>query len=263
MAGLVEPDALAGTSPEWTTFGCDLDNGPAPRAAIGLIALASDLTSEPELRRFLSCEGVALYANRIPMPKLATVETLGDLEHGITRTVAGLVPDNHLDVIAFGCTSGTMAIGSSRVAELIRAAKPGIACSDPISAGLKGLKQLGCRRIAVLTPYVDEVNAVVAAYICGRGFEIVAKGSFKQPGDPEMCRITPETIYHAGLELGSAEVDGLFVSCTALRVSPILDALEKALGKPVVSSNQALAWDCLRLAGCDEPIAGYGRLLTL
>ncbi len=262
MAGLTEPETLSETTPEWTTLDCAFDSGPAPRAAVGLIALASDLTSEPELRNFLSCEGVALYANRIPMPKVATLETLGDLEHNITSTVAGLVPDNRLDVIAFGCTSGTMAIGSGRVAELIRAIKPGIACSDPISAGLKGLRELGCRRIAVLTPYVDEVNAVVEAYISERGFEIAAKGSFKQPGDPEMCRITPQTIYQAGLELGSAEVDGLFISCTALRVSPILNALEQALGKPVVSSNQALAWDCLRLAGCNEPVAGYGRLLT-
>jgi len=261
---MAEPASAPSTAEppsNWMTFPCELDDGPAPKAAVGLIALASDLTSEPELRSFLPRDGVALYANRIPMPKEATVEALRQLEANITRTVAGLVPDNHLDVIAFGCTSGAMAIGKDRVAAHIRAAKPAIPCTDPISAGLKGLRALGCRRIAVLTPYVDEVNAVVEAYIGAQDFEVAVKGSFKQAGDPEMCRIPPSAIHQAGLELGRADVDGLFISCTALRVSPILERLEQALGKPVVSSNQALAWDCLRLAGCNEQVPGYGRLL--
>jgi maleate isomerase len=58
-------------------------------------------------------------------------------------------------------------------------------------------------------------------------------------------------------------VDGLFISCTALRVSLVLRAPEDALGKPVVASNQALAWDCLRQAGYRDPVSGYGRLLQL
>lgn len=247
----------------WTTFPCDLDNGPAPRAAIGLIALASDMVSEPELRIFLPHDEVALYTNRIPMPKVVTVDSLRQMENNLSTTVAGLVPDDHLDVVAYGCTSGTMSIGAEQVAAKIQAAKPGVACTDPITAGMKGLRALGCKRIGLLTPYIDEVNTVVEAYISQHGFEIVTKGSFKQIGDPEMCRIPPTAIYNAALSLGQADVDGLFLSCTALRTSSIIESLEEALGKPVVSSNQALAWDCLRLAGYTEPVYGYGRLLTI
>ena len=247
----------------WRTMACELDDGPAPRAAIGLIALASDSVIEPELRRFLPDDGIGLYVNRIPMPAAANVETLGTMARDITETTRGLMPDNPLDVIAFGCTSGTMTIGEERVAEQIRAARPGVACSDPISAGLKGLRALGCRRIALLTPYVDEVNELVGAYVARHGFEIAVKGSFKQNGDPEICRVPPADIFRAGLELGGGEVDGLFISCTALRVSPVLGELEAALGKPVVASNQALAWDCLRQAGVTEALRGFGELMRL
>lgn len=251
-----------GMGSEWTTFPCILDDGPARRVAIGLVALASDMVSEPELYTFLPKDGVALYTNRIPMPKVVTVSTLRQMEHNLSKTVAGLVPDDHLDVVAYGCTSGTMSIGAEQVAAQIRVAKPGVACTDPITAGMEGLRALGCQRIGLLTPYIDEVNAVVEAYITSHGFEIVVKGSFKQRGDPEMCRIPPQAIYEAALSLGQADVDGVFLSCTALRTSSIIEPLEKALGKPVVSSNQALAWHALRLAGYTDPVEGYGRLLT-
>ncbi|MEM7223199.1 MAG: Asp/Glu racemase [Pseudomonadota bacterium] len=248
----------------WRAMACAQDDGPAARAAIGLIALASDCVIEPELRRFLPPdEGIGLYVNRIPMPRVANVETLGGMARDITETTRGLMPDDKLDVIAFGCTSGTMTIGAEGVAERIRAARPAVACSDPVSASLKGLRALGCRRIALLTPYVDEVNEVVGSYVAGQGFEIALKGSFKQAGDPEICRVPPNDIFRAGLELGSGEVDGLFVSCTALRVSPVLAELEAAIGKPVVASNQALAWDCLRQAGVTDPVEGFGALMRL
>jgi len=248
---------------DWRTLRCQLDDGPAPQAAIGLIALASDSVIEPELRRFLPTEGVGLYANRIPMPKVANVETLGAMANDITATTRGLMPDNPLHVIAFGCTSGSMAIGPDTVEAKVHEARPAVAVTNPVSASLKGLNTLDCKRIALLTPYVDEVNVVVEDYVSRQGFDIVVKGSFKQPGDPEICRVPPDAILQAGLELGRADVHALFISCTALRVSSVLQALEDSLGKPVVASNQALAWDCLRQAGYHDSVSGYGRLLQL
>ena len=116
----------------------------------------------------------------------------------------------------------------------------------------------------MLTPYIAEVNVVVENYITKQGFELVAKGSFDQPSDSQICRVPPQAVYDAALALGQmAGVEGLFISCTGLRTSTILEPLEQALGIPVVASNQALAWDALRLAGCTERVEGFGRLLTL
>ncbi|MFT5194928.1 MAG: maleate isomerase [Candidatus Promineifilaceae bacterium] len=255
---------MINTSTPWVIMPCTLDDGPAYKAAIGLVALASDLTSEPELNIFLPKEGIGLYVNRIPMPNVVNVESLAQMEHSMTEVAAGILPDDHLDVIIYGCTSGTMTIGADVVEAKIREARPNVAVTDPITAGLKGLRQMGCQRIALLTPYIAEVNVIVEDYITKQGFELVAKGSFNQPGDPQICRVPPQAIYDAGLKLGQmADVDGLFISCTGLRTSSILEPLEQALGIPVVSSNQALAWDALRLAGYMEPIEGFGRLLTL
>lgn len=248
----------------WETFSCTLDDGPVSQVAIGLIALASDIVIESELRTFLPFEGLGLYANRIPMPNVVTIESLRQMEHSLTKVASTLVPDDHLDVIIYGCTSGTMAIGAESVAAQIHRARSNMAVTDPITAGLKGLKALDCRRLALLTPYIDEVNVVVEDYVTQYGFDIVSKGSFKQPGDPQICRVPPQTIYEAGLALGqSPQVEGLFISCTGLRTSSIIEPLEQALGLPVVTSNQALAWDCLRLAGCPMPTGGIGRLLTV
>lgn len=246
----------------WQHMSCKLDAGPAPKAAIGLITLANDMTIEPELRAFLPHDGVALYASRVPLPKVVSVETLIGMRDHIPSIAELIVPFSKLDVIAFGCTSGSMAIGPETVAARVHETRPEVAVSNPVSAALKGLRKLGGKRIALLTPYIDEVNEVVEEYVSGQGFEIVVKGSFKQPGDPEIVCIPPEAIYAAGLALGAHdEADALFISCTGLRVSTVIARLEEALGKPVVTSNQALAWDCLRLAGCDTKVPGYGQLL--
>jgi len=253
------PDTLASHS--WETMVCTPDNGPAATAAIGLITLSNDVVIEPELRSFLSgVEGAAVFASRIPLMLKLTPQALRDMEAHIPRAVELIVPDDRLDVMAFGCTSGSMAIGPERVTAAVHRSRPGIPVTDPVSAALKGLKSLGAHRIALLTPYPDAVNEVVANYVGGQGFVIAERASFKQPNDPAIARVPPEAIYQAGLELGRRDVDALFISCTALRCSSVIERIEQAIGKPVVTSDQALAWDCLRLAGCEAAVEGYGRL---
>ena len=254
------PDTLETRS--WETMPCAPDDGPARTAAIGLITLSNDVVIERELRSFLApIEGSAVFASRIPLMLELTPQALRDMEAHIPRAVALIVPDDRLDVMAFGCTSGSMAIGPARVAAAVHRSRPGSPVTDPVSAALKGLKALGARRIALLTPYPDAVNEVVAGYVGAQGFEIAERASFKQPNDPGIARVPPEAIYRAGLELGRRKVDALFISCTALRCSSVIERIEHAIGKPVVTSNQALAWDCLRLASCSAIVEGYGRLL--
>ena len=254
------PDTLETRS--WETMPCTPDNGPAATAAIGLVTLGNDVVIEPELHTFLAeIDGAAVFASRIPLMLELTPQALRDMEAHIPRAVSLIVPDDRLDVMAFGCTSGSMAIGPERVAAAVHRARPGIPVTDPVSAAVKGLKILGARRIALLTPYPDAVNDVVAAYVGAQGLHIAERGSFKQPNDPAIARVPPEAIYRAGIELGRRKVDALFISCTALRCSSVIARIEQSIGKPVVTSNQALAWDCLRLAGCKAAVEGFGRLL--
>ena len=135
-----------------------LDSGIAHRAAIGLVVLATDNTIEHEFRRMLAIDGVAFYESRIHNSPDITPETLARMERGMTEAAALILPGAPLDVMAYACTSGAMVIGEKTVFARLREARPGIACTTPITAAMAGLNKLEAKRIALLTPYVDEIN---------------------------------------------------------------------------------------------------------
>jgi maleate isomerase len=239
----------------------ELDAGIARDAAIGLVVLATDHTIEHEWRQMLAIPGVAFYESRIYNAPEINPETLREMEKDIARTAALIRPGERIDVLAFGCTSGTIAIGEERVFERLREARPGIACTTPITAALAGLRAMDVRRIALLTPYVDSVNRMMRDWIEARGMKVPVMGSFNHENDNEVARITTGSIERAVLELGGHDaVDAVFISCTSLRVAEIVEGIEQTLGKPVTSSNHAMAWHALRLAGSKEPVRGFGRL---
>jgi maleate isomerase len=241
----------------------ELDDGVYARAAIGLIVLASDQTVEHEFRQIFTMPGVALYESRIYNDTNITPDTLKAMEAGLTEAADLIVPGIPLDVVAYGCTSGAMVIGDETVAARIHEARPGVACTSPMKGALAALAALGANRVALLTPYLDEINQTMRNFIEDKGVSVPVMGSFNEPDDNKVGRISPASIRKAALELGRSEsVDAVFVSCTALRVVEIVADLEAELGKPVTSSNHAMAWHCLRLAGIDDPQPHLGRLFT-
>ena len=238
-----------------------LDRGIAERAAIGLIVLATDQTLEHECRRLLDRPGVAFYESRILNDNAITPATLKAMEGRLTEAAGLILPGLPLDVVGFGCTSASMVIGEERVFERIREARPGVACTTPITAAFAAFRALEMRRIALLTPYRDDINHFIRGYIEARGFAVPVMGSFNEEDDRRAARITVASIRDAVLRLGrSALVDGVFVSCTSLRLVEAVAGIEAELAKPVTSSNHALAWHCLRLAGVEEPMPQWGRL---
>ncbi len=242
----------------------ELDAGVAQRAAIGLVVLATDNTIEHEFRQMLRIDGVAFYESRIYNSPQITPETLAQMESGITEAAGLIMPGALLDVMAYACTSGAMVIGEETVFGRLREARPGIACTTPITAVMAGLAKLGARRIALLPPYVDEINQSMRRYIEERGIAVPVMGSYNHGNDLEVARISAKSVRDAALELGrEPNVDAVFVACTSIRLAEGVEALEAELGKPVTSSNHALAWHCLRLAGYHEPVPGFGRLFRV
>lgn len=240
------------------------DAGLAARARIGLVVLATDETIEHEFRLMLGAEGIGLYQSRVYNARRITLETLRALEREIATGAALILPGQPLDAIAFGCTSASIVLGEETVFAQLRADRPDVPCTTPPTAARAALMRLGTRRIAVLTPYRDEVNAVVARFFAQQGLEIVAFGSFSEEDDSVVARTDAASIRAAVLDLGRApEVEAVFVSCTSLRVAAHAAALEAALGKPVTSSNHAMGWHALRLAGIADAMPQFGRLFTL
>jgi maleate isomerase len=241
-----------------------LDGGVAPRAAIGVIVLATDQTMEHEFRRLLDVPGVAFYESRILNDNAITPATLAAMEARLTAAADLILPGLPLDVVAFGCTSASMVIGEEQVFARIRAARPEVACTTPITAAFAAFETLGARRLALLTPYRDDINRFIRDYIEARGFQVPVMGSFNEEDDRRAARIDLASIRDAAIDLGRAdEVDAVFVSCTSLRLIDAVAEIEAALGKPVTSSNHAMAWHCLRLAGIDDTRSGFGTLFEL
>ena len=238
-----------------------LDGGVAPRAAIGLVVLASDQTMEHEFRRILRQDGVAFYESRLFNDNDITPATLRAMQSRIAPAADLILPSMRLDVVAFGCTSAAMELGEETVFEELRKVRPGSRYTTPITGALAAFATLGLRRIAVLTPYSKTINEGVRAYIEKRGVAVTALGTFERIDDRDAARISTASIRDAALTAASRpEVDGVFVSCTSLRVAEIAAEVEAACGKPLLSSNLAMAWHCLRLAGVDDPVPEFGTL---
>ena len=237
------------------------DAGIGTKAALGLLVLETDQTIEDEFRFLLPESGVALYGARLHNDARITPETLAEMEARVVPTVNLLPAAVKLGVIGFACTSGALVIGEQKVAERVREARAGMPVTDPVTAARAALAALGIRRIALLTPYVRRINESLRAAFRARGMEIPVMGSFNQDDDNVVARISPHSIADAIIELGGSDAcDGVFVSCTSLRVARIVEEVEAKLGKPVTSSNHALAWHMLRLAGYSKPLKGRGRL---
>ena len=190
-----------------------------------------------------------------------TPATLKAMEARLAEAAGLILPGLPLDVVGFGCTSASMVIGEERVFELIRAVRPKIACTTPITAAFAAFRALGVRRIALLTPYRDDINRFMRDYIEARGFAVPVMGSFNEEDDRKAARIDAASVRDAAIELGRSDrVDAVFVSCTSLRLTEAVGEIERALGKPVTSSNHAMAWHCLRLSAIADRRPEFGAL---
>jgi maleate isomerase len=243
---------------------CDLDRGIAHRAAIGLLVLATDQTMEHEWRRLVRGDGIAFYGARLFNDAEITPETLRAIRERIAPATELILPGLPLDVVAFGCTSATMTLGEEAIFAEIRKARPDVLCTTPVTAAFAAFEALGARRIGLLTPYSREVNETVCAYFASHGVEVAAFATFDKADDREAARISPRSIAGGVRALAAgAELDAVFVSCTSLRLAEAIGAIEDEIGLPVTSSDHAMAWHALRLAGVADPEPRAGRLFGI
>ncbi|MEM7744709.1 MAG: Asp/Glu racemase [Pseudomonadota bacterium] len=240
----------------------DADAGLATRARIGLVTLSGDVTIEADLTHvFGHVPGIAFYGSRIEMDSDVTPETLTAMEARIAGSTALMVPDEPFQAVGFGCTSASALLGDDRVAAQVHAQKPEAKVTNPVAAMTAAMQALGARRISVLTPYTAKVNAGIEVAMAKAGFEIAAFGSFDEPHDPTVGRMTPASIAAASRQVAAAApTEALFISCTNLRACALVPELEAELGIPVTTSNHAIAWHLMRLSGIEDRLPFLGRL---
>jgi len=227
---------------------------------LGLVALATDLTSEHDLHSLLP-DNARLHVSRVAYANPLTPENLVAMAPHIAAAADLLVPGVALAAVGFGCTSGAVVIGHAAIAAAIGSVRPGVAVFTPASAAIDAFQHLGVSRIALLTPYLRRTSAPMIDHFTRSGFEVVHTVSLDMDDDRDIARLAAPTIRAAARRADHPDAEAMFISCTALPVLPLIDEIETALGKPVVSSNQALGWAMLRAAGLQR--RGPGRLFAL
>ena len=233
-------------------------NKPNPR--IGLITLASDFRIEKDFNNVIYGKEIDLYSNRIHCYNPLTNETLKKMADDISDVTREILPDQKLDCVAYGCTSGTIAAGYSSIYEKVNLAKPNTKVTTPITSAIKAIKKFNINKISVFTPYTDEINQSVAEYFKKENIEVVSLSYFDIASDLDIGKVDPDYLFEVLTKIDLSKSDGLFVSCTALPVLSLIDKLEKKLDRVVLSSNQTLIWDTLNEIDYNKNIDGFGQL---
>ena len=230
---------------------------------IGLIALGSDFRIEKDFNNVIYGKDIDLYVNRIHCYNPLTNETLAKMADDITEVTNDILPDQKIDCVAYGCTSGTVAAGYEVIKTKINAAKPEAKVTTPITSAIKALKKMNIKKISVFTPYTKTINDTVLNYFKDQNITVSSLTYFDIASDLDIGKVEEEHLFDVLSKIDLSESEALFVSCTALPVLSIIDKLEKELNKVVLSSNQTLIWDALNLVGNKNIVKGYGKIFEV
>jgi maleate cis-trans isomerase len=239
------------------------------RAKLGVIVPSCNTVLEPEFYALLPT-GVTAHFARVSFPPNAAEDARGvsNMLSELPQALANLA-DARLDAIAFGCTAGSFldgTRGADGIVDMI-ARHTGAAGTTTVTAVVDALTALGITKLTVVTPYMGWLAQRLEAFLSSSGLQVVSMRNLGQPDAHLDAHIvadmSPQNTYRLVREADVSGADGVFISCTDYRTIEILDCLERDLGKPVVSSNQATFWKLLQLSGVKERMTGFGALLTL
>ena len=229
---------------------------------VGLITLASDFRIEKDFNNVIYGKDIDLYCNRIKCYNPLTNETLKKMADDIPKVTEDILPDQQLDCVAYGCTSGTIASGYEFIFEKVNLAKPNTKVTTPITSAINALKDLNINKISIFTPYTDKINQSVINYFKKENIEITGLTYFDIASDLDIGKVNPDHLFDVLSKIDLLNSDALFVSCTALPVLSIIKDLEKKMSKIVLSSNQTLIWDTLKQIDFKSKVEGYGELFN-
>lgn len=236
------------------------------RARLGFLLPPGNPTVEPEVIA-LTPDGVSVHFHRMTAGGVpgsldgqeernrAMVESLPEC----VRMLGMVKPA----VIVIAHTATSYYLGREREAELLArlSAASGVRVVTAFASVVAALERLGVKRLAMGAPYSAETTAAGHRHLEAHGFTIVRSQNLE--GVTNIYDETAERAYGLARSIDSREAEAVFLSGTGMPTLTVLEMLEADLEKPVLSSNAAMVWHALRLAGIRQPIPGYGRLLRL
>lgn len=238
------------------------------RARFGILVPFTNTNLEPDMA-MMRPEGVSLHFSRMggydedEIPDETQMHKLGsaDLDEPLSLLM-GVKPD----VVFYGCTSATLTHGPEfdrTLAEKIKATS-GAETVTAAGALVNALGTVGARRIGFASPYVAAINKMAIGFLGEMGIETVARSQVTETLDNEgQGALDPDRVYALGRDADHPEADAIVMSCTDMRSTEVIAKLEQDLGKPVISSNQAMLFQALQLLNMPDPVRGFGQLLEL
>lgn len=230
------------------------------RAKLGLVIPSNNTVVEPELWA-MRPEGVTVHGNRL-LSRGNTPEGIAEMQKDTDGAVEELRA-GQMSVIAYAClaTSLVMGLGWTRNVAAQITAKTGMPATTAATATFEAARALGARRIAVASAYTDRIQALLPPFIAEIGLDLVSTRNMNVQNSLELWRIPGGEVRAFARSVDVPQAEVLCIVATDLPTAGEIAALERELGKPVVTTNQAILWSSLRLAGVDASIPGYGKLL--
>ncbi len=234
-----------------TTSSTDITLAPSrgilatPLARIGLIIPSSNRLTEPQLRHFAPAE-LGIHVTRLQMTGKWN-RPLSALSGDIQRAASALA-DTGPDIIVFHCTGHAMEEGpdgDARTRELIKSAT-GIEAMSTAAAIKEAIDALNLKRLILITPYVQSDNDHEIDYLRQLNIMVLHDVALALPGSDQYLAVPPERWVELAVTNARDAADGYFLSCTNTTQIEAIESIERKLGKPVVNSNQAVLWACMK-----------------
>ena len=230
------------------------------RLRIGMLLPSSNRVAEPEIPAMLPA-GVSLHTARLKLAGSKRDELLAMTEK--VEEGASLLVDADVDLIAFHCTAvstfdPTMEKGLKQRIEATTG-KPATTTAEALVAAFRAL---GARRIVLVSPYTADINQREVAFFAHHQISVVRETGLALDSGAGFAGVEPGEWYRLTMANRHPDADAYFVSCTTIRSTPVISALERDLGKPVVTSNQALAWHALRTGHVHDHVPDFGALFS-
>jgi len=202
----------------------------------------------------------SVHVARIRLREVVVSELLA-MEEEITNEALKLA-DAEVDIIAFGCTSGSLVHGLRRDKEIVSKIEKATTVPAVTTAGavVKALKALNLSKISVATPYTDEINILEKKFLEHHGFDVLKILGLNIIKNLEIGSQKPETVRRMAKLADTSRSQGIFLSCTNLPTFEVIADLEENLGKPVISSNTATMWYMLKRIGYKHIVKNGGSL---
>ena len=237
------------------------DKGKHSRAKIGFILMSTDLAAESDFFD-IAPKDVAIHITRLKTDDHTNNETLSKHIEFMSDAASRIQPDTKPNVISYSCTSGSIVIGEDRIKEEIKKGAPYAIPMTLVTGVIDALKELKIKNLVVGTPYLDEINTKEAEFLNNKGFSILNIQGLNLTKGVEFGTVTPEYWIKFAQEINDESADAIFLSCGGIRSTEVIDQIEQKIGKPVITSNQAQMWSCLRRAGVEGKILGFGELFN-